>query len=148
MLRSPWALPPGEVNRAAPDPASAPARPYRILVVDDEPDVADLLKEMLAGDGHEVETATNGVHALEKIREHSYDLVFCDIRMPELDGPGLYRQVEQSWPEQMTRWIFLTGDSLGPETTAFLEGIRAPTLTKPFGPDDLRRVVAQVAARE
>jgi CheY-like chemotaxis protein len=87
------------------------------------------------------------IHALEKIREHSYDLVICDTRMLALDGPGLYRQVEQSRPELRKRWIFLTGDALDPETTAFLEGVRTPTLTKPFGPDDLRRVVAQVGAR-
>ncbi len=142
----PVGSPAEEANRTAVGPASPPARPYRILVVDDELDVAELLKEMLAADGHEVETATNGVHALEKIRAQSYDLVFCDMRMPELDGPSLYRQVAQSRPEQVKRWIFLTGDVLSPETTAFLESIRTPTLTKSFGPDDLRRVVAQVAA--
>jgi CheY-like chemotaxis protein len=142
----PVGSPAEEANRTAAGPASPPARPYRILVVDDEPNVAELLKEMLAADGHEVETATNGLHALEKIRAQSYDLVFCDMRMPELDGPGLYRQVERSQPELVNRWIFLTGDALGPETTSFLDNARTPTLSKPFHPDDLRRVVAQVAA--
>jgi two-component system NtrC family sensor kinase len=142
----PVGVPPDEVESATRrDTPPLPARRYRILVVDDEADVAELLAEMLAADGHEVDTAGNGAQALARIRERSYEFVFCDMRMPELDGPGLYHQVKQSRPELLNRWIFLTGDALGPDTTVFLDRTRTPTLTKPFGFDDLRRVLVQVA---
>ena len=116
--------------------------------MDDEPDVADVLTEMLTEDGHDVETATNGADALEKIRVHSYEIVFCDVRMPGLDGSGLYQQVEHSRSGLVNRWIFMTGDALGAETAAFLDRTRTLTLAKPFDLDDVRRVVAQVTARE
>jgi len=131
---------------AAPGAAAARAAPCAVLVVDDEPDVAELLVEMLSQDGHRVDTAANGLAALEKLGGRSYDVVFCDVRMPDLDGPALYRRVEESRPELVRRWIFLTGDVLGPETADFLERTNAMTLTKPFTVDDLRRALAAVAA--
>ena len=119
-------------------------RSRTILVVDDEAEVAEMLAEMLAAEGHEVETAPDGAKALEKLLSRSYDLVFCDMRMPVLDGPGLYRQVERLRPELVHRWIFLTGDTLGRETAAFLEGAHTPTMMKPFGPADLRRALSKI----
>ncbi len=144
----PAGAPSEEVESVMRPEASRSARLYRILVVDDEPDVADLLTEMLTEDGHDVDTATNGAVALEKIRVHSYDIVFCDMRMPGLDGPALYQQVEHSRPDLVNRWIFFTGDALGAETAAFLDRTRALTLAKPFDPDELRRVVVQVTAHD
>jgi PAS domain S-box-containing protein len=123
-------------------------RGRRILVVDDDPDVAELLAEVLVRAGHAVETAANGAQALDKIRGGSYDIVFCDMRMPELDGPGLYREVERRRPGLLKRWIFLTGDSLGQETAEFLDRVRAPTLMKPFDLGDVWRLVAAVTAQE
>ncbi len=126
---------------------AAPAAPCAILVVDDEPEVAELLTEMLGEDGHRVDTAANGLAALEKLGSRSYDVVFCDMRMPGLDGPGLYRRLEESRPELVKRWIFLTGDVLGPETAEFLERTHALTMMKPFTVKDLRRLLAEVTAR-
>jgi len=70
------------------------------------------------------------------------------MRMPGLDGPALYQQVEHSRPDLVNRWIFFTGDALGAETAAFLDRTRALTLAKPFDPDELRRVVVQVTAHD
>ena len=63
----------------------------KVLVVDDEPDLSEMLADLLKTFGHEVHTAPNGVAALETLGSRSYDLILSDIRMPELDGPGLYR---------------------------------------------------------
>ncbi len=121
-----------------------------ILVVDDEPAIAEMLAEMLSVDGHHVEIAANGVVALDKLRGQAYDLVLSDLRMPELDGPGLYQELERHHPGLCRRIIFLTGDALGPETRAFLERIAAPTVSKPFAWEEVRRVVQRVlrAGRE
>lgn len=118
-----------------------PIRNKRILVVDDEPDVARVLEDVLSADGHQVEMAENGAVALDKLRAGTYDLILSDLRMPKLDGPGLYQEVERRHPEILGRFIFLTGDTLGRETTGFLERTGAPSLSKPFSPEEVRRLI-------
>jgi DNA-binding NtrC family response regulator len=123
---------------------TGPARGASILIVDDEPEVASLLAEILADDAHRVETAYNGLAALDKLRDGAYDLIISDLRMPHLDGPGLYREVARHHPQMIRRMIFVTGDTLGPESAEFLRRSAAPTFGKPFEPDDVRRVIEQV----
>jgi CheY-like chemotaxis protein len=113
------------------------------LIVDDEAGIMSALAYLLSRDGYVVHTASNGRLALEKITEHAYDLILCDLRMPELDGPGLYHELEQRAPELLKRMIFLTGDTLSTETTVFLNGAGMPYLSKPFRAADVRRVVQQ-----
>ena len=114
-----------------------------ILVVDDEPGITSALAYLLHGDGYQVETAANGRVALEKLREHAYDLLLSDLRMPELDGMGLYEELAQHYPHLLPRLIFLTGDTLNAETTRRLEQVGAPRLSKPFTAPEVRRVVQQ-----
>jgi PAS domain S-box-containing protein len=137
--------PPESGEPAAEGGDAPPARPLRVLVVDDEPEVAEVAAEMLRVAGHRADTVTTGAAALDLIAGHRYDLVCCDVRMPGMDGPALYRRVEQVSPELARRWIFLTGDALGRETADFLQSVPVPTLAKPFAPEDLRRLVAQTA---
>jgi CheY-like chemotaxis protein len=124
--------------------APLPLQGRTILVVDDEPTVASILAQMLALDGHRVEVATNGAMALDKLLQQSFDLILSDIRMPELDGPGLYWQLACRYPKLLQQIIFLTGDALGPQVQAFLEQTQVPSLDKPFTLGGLRRVVHQV----
>ncbi|PYM85197.1 MAG: hypothetical protein DME09_06530 [Candidatus Rokuibacteriota bacterium] len=112
-----------------------------ILVVDDEPEVAATLAEMLADDGHQVETAPDGDIALRKLEERRYDLVLSDVRMPGLDGPGLYRALERRHPQLVRRFIFFTGDALSPETRQLVEETRILAMSKPFDADAVRQVV-------
>ena len=123
---------------------TGPARGASILIVDDEPEVASILAEILADDARRVETAYNGLAALDKLRDGTYDLIISDLRMPHLDGPGLYREVARHHPQMIRRMIFVTGDTLGPESAEFLRRSAAPTFGKPFEPDDVRRVIDQV----
>jgi len=116
----------------------------RILVVDDDPAVAELLAEFLSDEGHEVDVAENGKVALARMETTRYDVVLSDLRMPELDGPGLYRKVSQRFPEMIERFVFVTGDSLTPETRAFLEHSSAPHLSKPLSIEELHRVVQRI----
>ena len=115
-----------------------------ILIVDDEPEVALLLAEILEEDDHRVDTADNGAAALDKLRDGRYDLIISDLKMPQLDGPGLYREISRRHPEMIRRMIFVTGDTLGPESADFLRKSAAPTFGKPFEPADVRRVIDQV----
>jgi nitrogen-specific signal transduction histidine kinase len=115
-----------------------------ILVVDDEPGIASALAYLLRRDGHTVETAGHGRLALEKLQERMFDLILCDLRMPELDGPGFYRELEHRYSHLCQRIIFLTGDTLSPETQEFLEKVGAPRLSKPFRAIEARRTVQQL----
>lgn len=113
-------------------------------MVDDEPEIADVVKDLLAIDGHRVETAANGVIALEKLRARDYDLVLSDIRMPELNGPGLWQELARRQPGLLKRVVFFTGDTLSPEVQEFLARTGALSLRKPFALKDVRRIVRAV----
>ena len=136
----------------AAEPAAAPAaapeviRGKSILVVDDEPDVAQTLADMLALDGHRVDIAENGEVALARLRTTAYDLVLSDLRMPHLDGPGLYHEIEQVRPEMCGRIVFVSGDALSGDIQTFFRRTGARSISKPFGVREVRRVV-QAALR-
>ena len=121
----------------------AEVRPGRILVVDDEPVVLEVLAGLLGLQGHEVETVGSGTAALEKIAAISYDLIFSDVRMPGLDGPGLYREISERHPALLARLVYITGDTLSPDVEAFLSRTAVTCLAKPFVFDDLERVVGR-----
>ncbi|MBI1893878.1 MAG: response regulator, partial [Candidatus Rokubacteria bacterium] len=121
-----------------------PLRSQASLVVDDEPAVAALLAELVTLEGHEVETAPNGAIALTKLRGRVYKLILCDLKMPELDGPGLYREVMRHDPEMTRRFIFITGSAPTSEVTKFLKQTGAPSLRKPFDLDELQGVIRKV----
>jgi two-component system NtrC family sensor kinase len=120
-----------------------PAPVGAVLIVDDEVGLARALARLLGRDGHTVDIATNGYQALTMLQTQEYDLILCDLRMPELDGPGLYRAVGARYPHLQSRFIFLTGDTLGKEARDFLEHAGVPHLVKPFSASEGRRLVQQ-----
>ncbi|MDQ2694550.1 MAG: PAS-domain containing protein [Pseudomonadota bacterium] len=122
-------------------PAAVPGPSRRILIVDDAADVADTLGEILAAAGHRIDTAGNGRSALDRLAADRYDLILCDLRMPDLDGPGLYARLRDLHPELVRRLIFITGDTLSDSARRFLQRARRPVLEKPFIPDEVRRLV-------
>jgi nitrogen fixation negative regulator NifL len=135
---------------AAPPPAVAARGPEtprvegrRILVVDDEPDVATILDDLLTCEGHTVEQANDGVAALAKLDQRPFDLVVSDVRMPRMDGRALYEAIGERMPGLLGRLVFMTGDTLGPRTRDFLEQTGVPTVSKPFNFEEVRRVVAR-----
>jgi CheY-like chemotaxis protein len=123
--------------------ALVPVKGMSILIIDDEPGIVSALAYLLSRDGYHVDTAGNGRLALEKLQHRAYDLILCDLRMPELDGPGLYREIEAHLPHLVRRIIFLTGDTLSPEAREFLERAGISRLNKPFRAAEVRRAVQQ-----
>jgi PAS domain S-box-containing protein len=114
-----------------------------ILIVDDEAGITRALTYLLRRDGHTVETAANGRLALKKCQGQDYTLILCDLRMPELNGPGFYRELQRYHPHLCPRVVFLTGDTLSPEAQAFLEHTGAPRLAKPFTASMVRKAIQQ-----
>jgi two-component system NtrC family sensor kinase len=124
------------------------AMPYRILVVEDEPDMRDLLDFMLRGAGHRVDSVTNGRDALELLADHSYDAILSDLRMPEMTGEDLYRRIGHGWPHLAPRVVFVTGSNPSAGFQAQYRGRPVPVLTKPYTPERLFEMIEHVVARD
>ena len=117
-----------------------------VLVVDDEPDLSSLIAELLGAHGYRVVTAENGRAALDRLARTSFDIILSDFRMPELDGPGLYRELERQHPHLLPRLVFMTGNAFTDDTADFFAATGAPCLRKPFEGEDVQRVFDQVLA--
>ncbi|MEE8140338.1 MAG: response regulator [Alphaproteobacteria bacterium] len=113
-------------------------------MVDDEPDVTEMLAEILSLDGHEVETAGSGSAALRILAHRKFDVILSDMRMPDVDGPGLYLRIQNAYPELLARIVFITGDTLGPSNRSFLEQTGLPHLEKPLSPNEVREMVQDI----
>jgi DNA-binding response OmpR family regulator len=116
----------------------------RILVVEDEPGIAQICARTLSAEGFEVEVAVNGEAALDLLHQEEFALCFIDIRTPKMSGIELYRQLQERHPEMVHKLIFTSGDVLSSDTMAFLESTNRPYLAKPFIPEDLRAIVRTV----
>jgi two-component system NtrC family sensor kinase len=135
---------PGTDEASATDATDEPA-PLRLLVVDDEPELAALMRETLEGAGYEVAIAESGAVALALLLEARFDAIVSDLRMPEVDGAELWRAVQALHPALAQRTLFVTGDILSPAAAEFLRGSGCPALEKPFQPQDLLAAVRRLA---
>jgi signal transduction histidine kinase len=134
---------------AAAAPAAAPAaahRRARILLVDDEADVAEVNGEILASRGYEVDVTSSAREAIAMMRERSYDLVLSDLNMPDIDGRGLFEAVTAEFPELLPRTAFITGDTMGRASQRFLEEAGRPFVEKPVSPRELCDFVSGLLA--
>jgi len=135
---------------SAPHEASAaPTQRLRILVIDDEPQLGRLIRRLLA-DRHDVRATSSAREALALLTGASppaFDLILCDVMMPEMSGEKLYGQVTATRPELARRFGFMTGGAFTPEARAFLATLDAPALEKPFDLETLEVFVAEHALR-
>ena len=139
----------------APVPASRPESAVQptalgrrnILVVDDEVEVRELLAEILRTADTRVTQAGSGSEALARLEVEHFELVVTDIRMPDLDGLGLYREIRRRWPERNTHVVFVTGDTLSPSSRELLQLGDCRVIEKPFIPQEVRRIVADIVTR-
>lgn len=146
-------LPTGDGAPGAPPPGAPmqeDAASARVLVVDDEAEIADLLRTMLENAGYEVATAESGAVALELLEAASFDAIVSDLRMPDIDGAALWREVQRRHAALATRMLFVTGDTLSPGASRFLAESGCGCLDKPFARADLiarvRALVGTVAS--
>ncbi|HKP65108.1 MAG TPA: PAS domain S-box protein, partial [Casimicrobiaceae bacterium] len=144
-------LPVGSVDatRTAATPIAPPSPMQRsILIVDDEAEIRETLADILGRARHRVVTASSGRQALERMATERYDVILTDIRMPDLDGRALYQEIARRWPRQAERVVFITGDTLASALREFVAASGRPVIEKPFSPNDVRRVVAELAAEQ
>jgi two-component system cell cycle sensor histidine kinase/response regulator CckA len=122
-------------------------RQANLLVVDDE---AFLLRayQRVLGKHHLVTTALGGRAAAELLgtSEASFDVIFCDVMMPDVDGVDLHRFVAEKCPGLENRMVFITGGAFTERTKEFLERIPNLRLQKPFVAEDLQHAIAALVS--
>lgn len=108
--------------------------------------IRQVLTESLRRAGHEVETARNGEVALRMLKQKHYDCVVSDVKMPGMDGPTLHQAIRAIDPAAAGTFIFMSGDTVSPETSSYLETVDNPTLAKPFEIDTLKKALQEMLA--
>ena len=117
---------------------------YKILFLEDEPVIGRVIARSLGGEGFEIDIATDGLIAKEKIDSNNeYDLFIFDIRTPIISGSQLYEYLEKERPELISKVIFATGDNLNRATKEFLDRVKRPFLTKPYTPAQIKSLILQ-----
>jgi DNA-binding response OmpR family regulator len=115
----------------------------RILVVEDEPSLADMCRIVLTREGFEVEIAVNGRVAQDMLEKKQYHLCLIDIRMPKMSGEELYQWLQKKFPKMADRVVFMTGSVIDGENITFVGQSGRQLLLKPFTLQELRAVVEE-----
>ena len=144
-------LPPSQ-RQPAPPPDHAPEkelarRVYKVLVIDDESGVRDMLVDLLMQTGFEVEAMADAPSALKILESKSFDIILSDVRMPGMDGEAFYHALRESFPEYIDRLAFVTGDVMSAGIAGFLEDASIPHLEKPVVPSELNELIETLCAK-
>lgn len=120
----------------------------RLLAVDDEALLLKAYRRMLTSH-HDVETMLGAKEALRLFgQDRAFDVVLCDLQMPEMSGSELYEAVRQRWPELAQRFIFITGGACSQEARRFLESPGLACIHKPFQVGELLELIESRAAEK
>jgi CheY-like chemotaxis protein/anti-sigma regulatory factor (Ser/Thr protein kinase) len=141
-LPRPVAAPAAADEGLAKQAAVASRRP--LLVVDDESEVGELLSDILRTRGYQTQYVASPRAALELIRDRDFQGVLMDIRMPEMSGTELWRELQRERPALALKTIFMTGDYASPDTVAMVGATQRPLLSKPFRSDELDLALASL----
>jgi PAS domain S-box-containing protein len=136
--------PAGGLERHALAPSGSGSR---LLVVDDEPMILDLMVDLFKDQDVHVDTAANGSEACRKISRQAYDVIITDVRMPQMNGLDLYSEILDMRPEMEGRIIFMTGDLIDEEIAGFLSRVDAVSIPKPLEVPDVLSAVAETLER-
>jgi PAS domain S-box-containing protein len=145
-VQSPLAAPaPATAAAQAPPAAAEPRRTLRILIVDDEEALLNSFQRMLRG-SHAVVIAHGGRAGLEAMKSATppFEIIICDLNMPDIDGMHLHRYVAQASPGLERRIIFMTGGVHAPQALQFLQSVDNPRLQKPFSRHELDAAIAAI----
>ncbi|MHA3772625.1 response regulator [Verrucomicrobiota bacterium sgz303538] len=132
---------PGEIAiHKGSDSFNAGAADYhlrRVLVVDDETDILEVLSAIMESQGYVVDKTCRAADALQKVMTCDYDAIVCDMVMPGFPGDKFYMAVSRVKPQLCDRFLFITGYGNDPAIRRFLDELDRPVLAKPIAMDDL-----------
>jgi CheY-like chemotaxis protein len=143
-LQAAGAEAPAEGNRAS-DRERVMNR-ARILIIDDEPLLGQTLRFAFQ-DKHDVEVAASGREALDRLAvDSNFDLVLCDLMMPDVSGEQVYRVVSEKTPGLLPRFVFMTGGAFTERAQEFLAQFAGRQLEKPFNIDEVELLLSELSA--
>jgi len=116
-----------------------------ILIVEDDPGLLELIAQIMKLEGWDVDTASTGQAAMERIRRRSYDAVVLDLILPDADGVLLHARMRRVRPHLQARTIFMTGFTSQEPVVDYLRSLSVEFLQKPFAAEELVRAVERVA---
>jgi CheY-like chemotaxis protein len=118
----------------------------RILLVDDEPLLLKSFTRYLGGVcGHDVVCASGGAEALARLEDaEAVDVIFCDLKMPDIGGVEVHRAIGATHPEWRGRFVFLTGGATDEATENYIENSGALVLSKPVRQTAFDKILAEV----
>ena len=120
----------------------------RILVVDDEAEIVEMLRDVLSAEGFEVDAAPDAATALERIRETIYDAAILDFNLPDMDGVMLHRQIRQMDAELAGRTVFMSGFVQSDSNLDYYSAQGGGFLAKPFDIRDVVRCIRGALGQE
>ncbi len=138
-------LPPSDGLKSTALPAQAGDHRLRVLVVEDEDAVREMLIDLLAALGHDAVGASRGWDGLRLLNEQSFDFVFTDLSMPEMDGWTVARRVRELRPGAQV--VLVTGYAAGIELDAERASLVDTVVAKPFTLDELERTLRTQVGR-
>ena len=119
---------------------------YRVLAIDDEMLLLKAYRRMLI-EHHDVELAPGGAEALQRLEgDRAFDVILCDLQMPEISGADVFRTVAERWPGLEQRMVIITGGAFSPEARGFLETGAVASLNKPFKLEEILDLIDRCAA--
>ena len=119
----------------------------KILLLEDDEDFRNIIKEFLESHFYSVVTARNGVEGVREIMASDFEIILCDMMMPTLPGDMFYLAVERMRPHLCDRFIFMTGYKGDGKVADFIKKVNGTMLNKPFLVDDLLEMIAFVQVR-
>ena len=120
------------------------SRGLRILLLDDDREILETYEAILALDDHQVTSCDRGKKALAILETEDFDVILCDVRLPDIRGTEFLQRLRAQNPECVERVIFATGDVVNDETRAFLASVPNQALIKPFLAEDLQRAISRI----
>lgn len=118
----------------------------RVLIVDDEPRILDVMRRMLRGHT-DLATARGGLEALARVKAgERFDAILCDLLMPGMNGMQLYEALQSEAPELASRMVFVTGGAFTGDARAFLDRVPNQVLAKPVDRDELLEALGTIAS--
>jgi DNA-binding NtrC family response regulator len=118
----------------------------KLLIIDDDPGLRDSLERLLTFDGHDVQAEGSPVNALAKATQEPFDLIFCDVQMPDLTGPDFLRRYKSAGGGALV--IMMSAYSDEEAAIEAMEWGAYDYLAKPFRPDQLALTIRQAEERE
>ncbi len=116
----------------------------KILIAEDEENIRKILIRYLSRFGYTVKGAPNGKNAIDAILNEDFDLIICDLKMPDVDGYKLFDVIKDIRPKLSKSFIVITGDTVSKRTKTFLEKHHLPFLPKPFNMEDVLQLVREL----